>query len=149
MRERGFPRVSDKIREALRNRFQAIGTTLKKAVPGSLRGEYVVWGLSVGLSLCFVWSALSGPQGVIEFLKLRGALHRLEEENRDLLVQNQSLEKEVYLLRNSPNYLEKVAREEYGYTYPGETVFTFSAPLEPRAWKTLEEETGDKSPSPP
>ena len=45
-------------------------------------------------------------------MRLRGSLRELEERNKVLLRENQELEKEIYLLRNSPAFQEKVAREE-------------------------------------
>ena len=44
---------------------------------------------------------------------------RLEEELRNHLRENQER------LPNDPRFLEKVAREEFGYVKPGETVFKF------------------------
>jgi cell division protein FtsB len=105
-----------------------MGRALKKAVPKTPKGEYVVWGLFLGLSLWFLWSAFYGSQGAVKLLRLRGALRQLEEKNRVLLSENQRLEKEIYLLRTSPAYQEKIAREEYGYSYTGERVYTFSGP---------------------
>ncbi len=137
------------LREGLQTRIQEMTRALRKVVGRAPRGEYVLWSLFLGLSLIFLWSAFSGPQGAIEFLKLRGSLKQLEAENRVLLLQNQALEKEVYLLRNSPAYMEKVAREEYGYTYEGEKVYTFSDADPGAGEKATEEEIGEKSPTPP
>jgi cell division protein FtsB len=108
--------------------MQALGKALRKAIPRSPRGEHLVWGLFLALSLFFLWSALSGPQGAVELMGLRASLEELEEKNRVLMRENQELEKEIYLLRNSPAFQEKVAREGYGYVYPGERVYSFSEP---------------------
>jgi hypothetical protein len=59
------------------------------------------------------------------------------------------LEKEVYLLRNSPAYQEKVAREEYGYVREGEKVYTFSDAGPSGGGKAREEEGARKAPTPP
>ncbi len=137
------------LRERFRTRFQEIAGGLRKIAGKAPRGEYVLWGFILALACVFLWSAFSGPQGAVGFLKLRGALRQLEEENRVLLLQNQALEKEVYLLRNSPAYMEKVAREEYGYTYEGEKVYTFSDADPAAGEKAKEEEIGEKVPTPP
>jgi cell division protein FtsB len=118
--------VIGRLREGLQTRTEEAGKALRRAAGRTPRGEVVLWGLVLGLSCLFLWSAFSGPQGAVGFLRLKGSLKRLEAENRALLLQNQALEKEVFLLRNSPSYLEKVAREEYGYAYEGEKVYTFS-----------------------
>ena len=137
------------LREGLQTRVEEIAGALRKVVGRAPRGEYVLWGLFLGLACVFLWSAFSGPQGATEFLRLRGSLRHLEAENRVLLLQNQALEKEVYLLRNSPAYMEKVAREEYGYTYEGEKVYTFSDADPAVGEKAAEEEIGRKVPTPP
>ena len=129
--------------------IKEVRRVLKKAVPRSPKGEYVVWGLFLGLSFWFLWSAFSGPQGAVKLLRLRGALRDLEEKNRVLLRENQRLEKEIYLLRTSPAYQEKIAREEYGYSYKGERVYTFSAPDPTESKETLEGEDRQKSPGSP
>jgi cell division protein FtsB len=122
---------------------------LKKVVPRSPKGQYVVWGLFLGLSLWFLWSAVSGPQGAVKLLRLKGALRQLEEKNRVLLRENQRLEKEIYLLRTSPAYQERVAREEYGYSYAGEGVYTFSEPDPTGNRGDLEEKDRQKGPAAP
>jgi cell division protein FtsB len=137
------------LREGLRTRFQEMERALRKVVGRGPRGEYVLWSLFLGVACVFLWSAFSGPQGAVGFLKLRGSLRQLEAENRALLLQNQALEKEVYLLRNSPAYMEKVAREEYGYTHEGEMVYTFSDAHPAVGEKAAEEESGEKVPTPP
>ena len=137
------------LREGLQTRYQDMARGLQKVVRKAPRGEYILWGLFLVLASLFLWSAFSGPQGALEFLKLRGSLRELEAENRVLLIRNQALEKEIYLLRNDPAYLEKVAREEYGYTHEGEKVYTFPDGDTPAGEKASEEEAGGNAPSPP
>ena len=137
------------LREGLQTRFQEMAGALRKVVERAPRGEYVLWSLILGFACVFLWSAFSGPQGAVGFLKLRGSLRQLEAENRALLLQNQALQKEVYLLRNSPAYMEKVAREEYGYTHEGEKVYTFSDVDPAPGEKATEEEIGEKVTPPP
>ena len=135
--------------EGFQTRFQEMARALRKVVGRAPRGEYVLWSLFLGLACAFLWSAFSGPQGAVGFLKLRESLRQLEAENGVLLLQNQALEKEVYLLRNSPAYMEKVAREEYGYTHEGEKVYTFSDADPAPGEKATEEEIGEEVRTPP
>jgi len=137
------------LREGLQTRIQEMAGALRRLAGRAPRGEYVLWSLFLGLACVFLWSAFSGPQGAVEFLRLRGSLRQMEAENRGLLLRNQALEKEVYLLRNSPAYMEKVAREEYGYTYAGEKVYTFSDADPTVGERAGEEDRGDKVPTPP
>ena len=141
MQEKRIKRLSD--------RLQAWREGLSRVVLRSPRREYVVWGLFLGLSVFFLWSAISGPQGAVELMRLKGSLQELEERNRVLMHENQKLEKEIYLLRNSPAYQEKVAREGYGYIYPGENVFTFSKPSPGAKKEGAEEGGGREGPSDP
>ena len=145
----GFSRLKGMLPRGLWRRFKEIRKALSKAVPAMPRGEYLMWVLFVGLSLFFLWSAFFGSQGATKLLKLKGSLEELEQRNRVLLHQNQNLEKEVYLLRNSPAYLEKIAREEYGYMYPGEKVYTVPSPDPAAGPDCLEEQIGEEGPTPP
>lgn len=81
-------------------------------------------------ALCgyFVWGALTSQQGLLAYLQMRKTLERLREENLAHLRRNGQMEKEIYLLRHSPAYQEKVAREEFGYIREGEVLFWFSDP---------------------
>jgi cell division protein FtsB len=141
--------LTAKLQEWPSSWIKEVRKALKKAVPKSPKGEYVVWGLFLGLSLWFLWSAFSGPQGAVKLLRLKGALRQLEEKNRVLLRENQRLEKEIYLLRTNPAYQEKIAREEYGYSYTGERVYTFSDPDPTGSKGTLEGKNRQKSPGSP
>jgi len=90
---------------------------------GGIRGIHLFWAFVVCLSLGFLWSAFSGPRGIFALLALNGKAHRIHEGNRTLLEANQALGKEIYLLRASPSFLQKVAREELGYIAEGETIY--------------------------
>jgi cell division protein FtsB len=73
---------------------------------------------------------------------MRETLQKLEGENLDRLKKNHSQEKEIYLLRDSPSYVEKIAREEYGYIRKGEKIFWFPEGKEPsRGESTQGQET--------
>ena len=133
----------------LSNWLHASRKGLSRVVSRSPRRVYLVWGLFLGLSLFFLWSAFSGPQGALELMRLRGSLQELEERNRVLMHENQELEKQIYLLRNSPAYQEKVAREGYGYIYPGESVYTFSEPSPGAEKEGAGEGGGQENPSDP
>ena len=120
--------VTEEAQNGFAERVRKTGGALRKALPRSPRVEFLLWGLFSGLAFYFLWSAFSGSQGAVELVRLKGALEQLEKENDVLLRENQEMEKEVYLLQKSRSYLEKVAREEYGYAYPGETVYSLSEP---------------------
>jgi cell division protein FtsB len=98
--------------------------------------------ISLALSGYFVWSAFSGKHGLFSYFEMRETLQKLEGENLDRLKKNHSQEKEIYLLRDSPSYVEKIAREEYGYIRKGEKIFWFPEGKEPsRGESTQGQET--------
>ena len=62
-------------------------------------------------------------KGFRRYLRLRQDLEALQERNRALAEQNETLLREINALRNDPVALERAAREELGYIKPGEIVF--------------------------
>lgn len=93
-----------------------------------VRARLLFGALSAALCGYFVWGAFTSQQGLLAYLQTRKTLERLREENLAHLRRNGQLEKEIYLLRHSPAYLEKIAREEYGYLREGEVLFWFPDP---------------------
>ena len=98
-------------------------------------GRPLFWVLILGLSGWFLWSGVSGENGLTALLRLREKVLRVEASNRDLLEENRALAKEIDLLENSPEYVERIAREEYGYLREGEEVYVVSE-SEPRGPST-------------
>lgn len=90
---------------------------------GGLGGIHLFWAFVACLSIGFLWSAFSGPRGIHALVEQGEKWDRIHRENRVLLERNQTIEKEIYLLRTSPSYLRKVAREELGYIEEGETIY--------------------------
>ena len=90
-----------------------------------IKGEYLLWTVVISLSGCFLWSAFLGQHGVCHYLQLKKRWHQVQAENIALIEKNNNLAKEIYLLKNSMKYIERIAREEYGYIQKGEQVFLF------------------------
>lgn len=90
------------------------------------RARVFLAALSASLCGYFVWSALTSQQGLLSYLEMKKTLERLREENLSQRRKNGQLEKEIYLLRHSLEYVEKIAREEFGYLHEGETLLWFS-----------------------
>ncbi|HET97830.1 MAG TPA: septum formation initiator family protein [Desulfurivibrio alkaliphilus] len=77
------------------------------------------------LALLALWMLLS-PYGLWQYSKISRELaslkaenSRLEQENRDLLI-------EIEKLRNDPEYIEEVARRQHGLLKKNEMIFNFS-----------------------
>ncbi|RKY75330.1 hypothetical protein DRQ07_12040 [candidate division KSB1 bacterium] len=63
-----------------------------------------------------------GKRGFIQHIKLRLEQKRLKKEIEALKLQKEDLEKEKELL-NKPEYIEKIAREEYKMAKKGEKIY--------------------------
>ena len=60
-----------------------------------------------------------------EMRRLEGELERARADVQRTASQLRDLKAKQERLRTDPQYVEKVAREELGYSKPGETVFRF------------------------
>ena len=70
---------------------------------------------------------LAGDPNLYDLWKVRqkGKFLQMEiSENRRL---QHSLVSEITLLKSDPNYVEKIAREEYKMGYPGERIYSFKS----------------------
>jgi len=100
-------------------RSQAVA---RKMLAG-VKGIHIFWGIVMSISLYFLWSAFSGPQGLVSLGEQKDDASRLELKTRELLEQNHALQKEIYLLNHDAAFIRKVAREELGYVARGEEVY--------------------------
>lgn len=73
-------------------------------------------------------ASVADARGFRRYLRLRQDVEALQERNRGLAQQNESLLREINALRKDPAALERAAREELGYIKPGELVFHLEAP---------------------
>ena len=78
----------------------------------------VVAGLVGG---CYLF--IAGDSGLLELSTQRRELRRLEEHVASLEAQNDSLRQVLWSLENDPDYVEKVAREQYGMIKRGERLY--------------------------
>jgi len=62
-----------------------------------------------------------GP-GLLRWAELKANEARLSAEVRDLKEENRMLTQEIDRLRKDPAYAESVAREQLGFTRPGEKI---------------------------
>jgi cell division protein FtsB len=73
-------------------------------------------------------ASVADAKGFRRYLRLRQDVEALQERNRVLAQQNESLLREINALRKDPAALERAAREELGYVKPGELVFHLETP---------------------
>jgi len=85
---------------------------------------YRIGWIALGVLVIIAVISMFVPQ-VRHFQELRRKEAALQEEIRleeDIL---KHLKEQQELLRTDPRFVEKVAREDFGYVKPGETVFKF------------------------
>ena len=66
---------------------------------------------------------LSGDEGLPHLWKRREKLEELQTRMKRLEAENDSLRRVLWRLENDLDYVEKVAREEYGMSKKGERVY--------------------------
>jgi cell division protein FtsB len=86
------------------------------------RRRQVVWAALVVALVMAVGSAVA-EGGFRRYWRLKRDVETLEARNARLLQDNARLRREVNALRDDVRALERVAREELGYTRPGDLVF--------------------------
>lgn len=64
--------------------------------------------------------------GLLSLFRQRGELKELRRETEQLLLTNQSIQKENERLQNDPLHLEDIARRDHKLLKPNEEVFDFS-----------------------
>jgi cell division protein FtsB len=72
-----------------------------------------------------ILDAFFSESGVLKIWQLEREYIKLSQEVGEIRQQNDDLEFRIEELRNDPEAVEKVAREELGYVKPGEVVYIF------------------------
>lgn len=90
---------------------------------------YLIGSLIVLLSLV----TIIGERGALHLWRLRGEKNRLDEQNYRLQKENEALRQRISRIRNSDDYLEKIAREELNLVRPGDIVYRFQNQASRRA----------------
>jgi len=107
-------------------------TTQRSAVARSIR-----WKLAfVLLALAFLFYAFgSGDNGLEPLRQKWRGLEMAEERVARLQAENDSLKQVLWRLENDLEYVEKVAREEYGMVKEGEQVYRLRSSATEKAGK--------------
>lgn len=80
----------------------------------------VIFLLGIALLIAF------GNNGLIDNLIMKEKLRILKDTNRQLSLENNQLRREIVLLRDNPQYIETLARNEFGMVRKGELVYRFT-----------------------
>ncbi len=79
--------------------------------------------LAVGIVAAGLFLFLSGEDGYVQVHAKKQELAQLRQQIEILEAQNNSLRHQLWQLDNDIDYIEKVAREEFGMARPGESVY--------------------------
>lgn len=82
----------------------------------------------LGLILA-LWLLFCFGKGMVTNYRLKLEIADIKMEIDAIRMRNAELEREIEKY-NSPEYVEKIAREELGLVKPGETLFIMSQPLD-------------------
>ncbi len=88
--------------------------------------------LSVCAVLAMAGRALIGDRGLFEVWRKKGTHRKLAAEVETLRQENLALKREIQALRSDPAAIERLAREELGFSRPGEITFVFREDEAPR-----------------
>ena len=84
--------------------------------------RFTFWAI---VGLMAIWILLLGANSFFNTWKLQRKVQVMEQQTQQLKAQNDSLAQENERLKTDPETAEKAAREKYGLTKDGETVFRF------------------------
>ena len=73
--------------------------------------------------VCLLLAVIFGEQGLADFRLLQKKRQTLIVQNKNLAAENLSLHNEIYRLKNDPEYIENVARQELGMIGKDEMIF--------------------------
>ena len=96
--------------------------TVSRLPTGTRLGRWRLVLAAVGLILV-VALLVGGEDGFYRLWNRRQELRELEEKVAVLEAENDSLRQILWRLENDPEYIEKVAREEYGMSRQGERIY--------------------------
>ena len=80
--------------------------------------------VAAGTVAVFALLAQLGENGIVAWWRLRGREAEVRREVAELVRENVDLETRLESLREDPEALERLAREEYGMRRPDEEVLT-------------------------
>ena len=100
------------------NRKRVVEPPKKGPIPRSWQKPLA---LVVGIAVLIMW-LMEGAE-ITQYMRMANELDRMNQEIAELEQANAALEEEIYLVRNDPFTLEKLARERLGYVKDGEVVY--------------------------
>jgi len=105
----------------LRQLSQKISQKFRKLVPQSTFKK----SLLVAAGLFFILTFFGGDFGFVRIAQLKQKKKTLQLRYKQLQAEVLQLEDQKNLLQDDPFYIEKLAREQFGYSRPDEKVYRF------------------------
>ncbi len=96
---------------------------LLKSVRRRVRLQRVRYVLMWIVGIFLVYTFLGGPFGFIRYQQIKNRQARLMLESRRLTARTAGMEQQIRRLQHDTLYIEKIARERYGFARPRERVF--------------------------
>jgi len=73
-----------------------------------------------------IWSVRMIYPAYMDYSKTRQQLYEIEQMLLEKQKENENLGEKNYKLKNDPKAIERVAREKFGWSRPGEKIYDFS-----------------------
>ena len=81
--------------------------------------------LVVLILLTLLYFIIFSKSGLRDWLNLRREEQKILTENSAVKKENSAIAERIFRLKHDPEYIEYIARHEFGMTAPGEIVFRF------------------------
>lgn len=85
--------------------------------------KFIIIGFFLTTLIALLLLTVFGQRGFIHVIRLQSELQEIENKNMLLRQENESLKKDIELLKNNLKYLEEIARKELGLIKEGEIVY--------------------------
>lgn len=83
--------------------------------------------VAILLALLLTWHVIHGKHGLSFWQHKRAEDRALENEIRDLKLENDGLHSRIEHLKSDPESIEQEARKRFHYARPGEVIYTLPA----------------------
>ncbi len=94
-------------------------------MPGRLFRQRVVLAIAATLSTALIVAVVFGSRGLLHLRNLTTERSDLGKRVAVLLHDNDQLRERIHRLRTDDRSLERLAREQLGFTRPGEVIYRF------------------------
>ena len=79
----------------------------------------------VGFMIILGLLTFFGDKGILHMMRLQKELAKIQEDNRQIEMENQTLKEEVRRLKVEKQVIEEIARKELGMVKEGELIYQF------------------------